>query len=144
MVVPGRDLVVVRGVRGQRRVPALRGPDLRGLQGILQADRPEERQVRLPRRQELSGGQAAAQPVPVLPLPKVPGGGDGEGGGADGRAEGAARAAADQAAQPARPGVDAARGPHHGPGEGPRRLYAQAGESGLFAGWQICTYVFNL
>ena len=64
MVVPGRDLVVVRGVRGQRRVPALRGPDLRGLQGILQADRPEERQVRLPRRQELSGGQAAAQPVP--------------------------------------------------------------------------------
>ena len=37
----------MRGVRGQRGLPALRRADLRGLQGILQAHRAEERQVRV-------------------------------------------------------------------------------------------------
>ena len=41
----GRVGPAVRGVRGQRGVPALRRQDLRGVQGLLQADRPEKRQV---------------------------------------------------------------------------------------------------
>ena len=41
----GRVGAAVRGVRGQRGVPALRRQDLRGVQGILQADRAEKCQV---------------------------------------------------------------------------------------------------
>ena len=69
-------------------MPALWRPHLRGLQGILQEDSAEERQVRLPGGQELPGGQAEKKPLPVLPLPEVFDGGDGEGGGEDGQLEG--------------------------------------------------------
>ena len=66
-------------------MPALWRPHLRGLQGLLQEDSAEERQVRLPGGQELSGGQAEKKPLPVLPLPEVFDGGDGERGGEDGQ-----------------------------------------------------------
>ena len=69
-------------------MPALWRPHLRGLQGILQEDSAEERQVRLPCGQELPGGQAEKKPLPVLPLPEVFDGGDGEGGGEDGQPKG--------------------------------------------------------
>ena len=42
----GRVRPAVRGVRRQRGVPALRREDVRGLQGVLQADGAEKRQVR--------------------------------------------------------------------------------------------------
>ena len=92
----------MRRLRRQRRLPALRRADVRGLQGLLQAHRPEELQVRVPGRQELPGGQAAPQPLPVLPLPQVSGGGHGEGGGAHGRPEGPPRPPAHQAQEPRR------------------------------------------
>ena len=69
-------------------MPALWRPHLRGLQGLLQEDSAEERQVRLPGGQELPGGQAEKKPLPVLPLPEVFDGGDGERGGEDGQSEG--------------------------------------------------------
>ena len=43
----------VRGLRGQRRLPALRGADVRGVQGVLQANGAEEVDVRVPGEQEL-------------------------------------------------------------------------------------------
>ena len=61
-------------------MPALWRSHLRGLQGILQEDCAEERQVRLPGGQELPRRQAEAEPVPVLPLPEVPGCRHGQGG----------------------------------------------------------------
>ena len=70
----------VRCVWRQRRLPALRSENVRGLQGFLQADCAEERQVRLPGGQELPRRQAEAEPVPVLPLPEVPGCRHGQGG----------------------------------------------------------------
>ena len=87
---PVRDLSApaVCRVWGQCRVPALWRPHLRGLQGILQEDSAEERQVRLPGGQELPGGQAEKKPLPVLPIPEVFDGGDGEGGGEDGQPKG--------------------------------------------------------
>lgn len=93
---------------------------------FLQANGAEERKIRVPGRQELPGGQEAAEPVPVLPLPEVFNGGHGEGGGANGRVEGSAGPAAHEAAAPAGPGVHAARRPHHRPGQGAHRLNAQA------------------
>ncbi|CAN0229505.1 unnamed protein product [Bubo scandiacus] len=72
----------LRRLRGQRGLPALRRPHLRGLQGLLQAHGAEKRQVRLPGQQELPGGQTPPQPLPVLPLPEVPGRRHGQGGGA--------------------------------------------------------------
>ena len=41
----GRVGAAVRGVRGQRGVPALRRQDVRGVQGLLQADGTEKCQV---------------------------------------------------------------------------------------------------
>ena len=60
-------------MRGQRRVPALRREDLRGLQGLLQENCSEERQyqVRLYREQELSHGQADEKQLPVLQVQEV-------------------------------------------------------------------------
>ena len=71
-------------------MPALWGAHLRGLQGVLQEDRAEERQVRLPGGQELPSGQTEKKSLPVLPLPKVFDGGNGEGGGEDGQSKGEA------------------------------------------------------
>ena len=78
----------MRGVWRQRGLPALRGADLRGLQGLLQENCPEERQVRLSGGQELPRGQAEAEPVPVLQVPEVSRRRDGQGGRQDGRAQG--------------------------------------------------------
>ena len=124
----------MRSVRGQRGLPALRGADLRGLQGLLQEDRPEERQVRLPGRQELPRRQETTKPLPVLPVPEVFNCWDGEGGGADGRPEGAEGAAAHQAAPPDGPGLHPARSPHHGTRQGTRRLITQIRKPGLLPG----------
>ena len=93
---------------------------------FLQENGAEERQIRVSGRQELPGGQEAAEPVPVLPLPEVFNGGHGEGGGAYGRVEGSAGPPAHEAAAPTGPGVHAARRPHHRPGQGAYRLDAQA------------------
>ena len=76
-------------MRGQCCLPALRGAHLRGLQGVLQEDRPKECQICLSGRQELPSGQAEAEQVPVLPLPEVLGRRHGQGGCEDGRAQGA-------------------------------------------------------
>lgn len=70
----------VRRLRRHRRVPALRGAHLRGLQGLLQEDRAEGLQVRVPCREELSRGQATTQQMPVLSLPKVLKSWNGQGG----------------------------------------------------------------
>ena len=78
-------------VRRQGHLPALQGAHLRGLQGILQEKRPEQLDVRLSRGQELPRGQAPKEPLSVLPLPEVPGGGHGEGGGEDGQPQGPKR-----------------------------------------------------
>ena len=67
----------------QRRLPALRREDLRGLQGLLQENCSEERQVRLSGGQELSCGQAEEEPVPVLQVPEVSRRRDGQGGCSD-------------------------------------------------------------
>ena len=69
-------------------MPALWRPHLRGLQGVLQEDSAEERQVRLPGGQELPSGQEEENPLPVLSVPEVFDGGDGEGGGEDGQSKG--------------------------------------------------------
>ena len=84
----GLSAPAVCRVWGQCCVPALWRPHLRGLQGILQEDSAEERQVRLPGGQELPGGQAEKKPLPVLPFTEVPGRGDGAGGGEDGQPKG--------------------------------------------------------
>ncbi|OPJ75155.1 hypothetical protein AV530_010259 [Patagioenas fasciata monilis] len=52
------------------RVP-LRGQRLRGLQGFLPPQHPEEHGVHVPPGQELHHQQGDAQPVPVLPPPEV-------------------------------------------------------------------------
>ena len=61
------------------------------MQRVLQENSPEERQVCLLGGQELSCGQEKKKPLPVLPLPEVPGRGDGEGGGEDGQSQGQER-----------------------------------------------------
>lgn len=48
------------------------------LLGVLTADGPEKRQVRVPGQQKLSSGQEEEEPLPVLPLSEVPGGGNGQ------------------------------------------------------------------
>jgi len=53
-------------------------------------------------REELSSGQATSQPLPVLPLPEVPGRGHGEGGGANSGLERPARPSAHKAQEPER------------------------------------------
>lgn len=67
----------------------------------------------MPGRQKLSGGQAPAEPVPVLPVPEVPAGGHGQGGGAHGLAEGPPGPVAVQAQVPARFAAKPARVAHH-------------------------------
>ena len=96
-------------------------------------------QVRVPGGQELPGGQAAAEPLPVLPLPEVPGRGHGQGGGAHRRAEGPARPPALQAALAAGVAALAARQPHHGARQGAHRDVAGhvPGQTGLLSG--MCT-----
>ena len=76
---------------------ALRGENLRGLQGLLQENGSEERQVRLPGGQELPRGQAEAEPLPVLQVPEVSRGRDGQGGGQDGFSQGSERSTSNQA-----------------------------------------------
>lgn len=75
------SVATVCRLRRHRGLPALRSAHLRGLQGILQADGPEGLQVCVPGGQELSGGQEAAESLPVLPVPEVSGRGNGQGGG---------------------------------------------------------------
>ena len=119
---------------GQCCLPALWRSHLRGLQGILQEDGAEERQVRLPGRQELPGGQEEEKPLPVLPLPEVPGRGDGEGGGEDGQSEGKkGEASYETKEQPGSPTSTSSR-PDHGSRQSACRVHAQAGESGLLTG----------
>ena len=110
----------MRRVRGPRRVPALRGADLRGLQGVLQEDGAEERQVRVSGGQELPRGQAEEEPLPVLQVPEVPGRGDGEGGGQNRQPQGPERSSSLQAQEPAGPLTLAPRVSDHCAGAGPR------------------------
>ena len=133
------DISVVRGVRGQRRVPALRRAHVRGLQRLLQAHGAEERQVRVSGRQKLPGGQTEAEPLPVLPLPKVPHRGHGQGGGEDGQPQGAAGPPPHQASEPAGSDLYPAR-PHHRSSPRPHGLHAETGKSGLQSGqsWPPC------
>ena len=121
----GGALSAVRSVWRQCRMPALRGAHLRGLQGLLQAHRSEERQVRVSGGQELPGGQAAAQPVPVLPVPEVPDRRDGEGGGEDGQSQGPEGPAAHQTAEPAGPHLHPARRSNHRSCPCSHRLHAE-------------------
>ena len=116
-------------------VPALRCADLRGLQGVLQEDGAEERQVRVSGGQELPRGQAEEEPLPVLQVPEVPGRGDGEGGGQNRQPQGEERSSSNEA--PGEPGgqpAAAARGADHLAGAGTRGVHAQAGEPGLHSG----------
>ena len=87
----------MRRVRRQRGLSALRREDVRGLQGLLQAHRAEELQVRVPRRQELPGGQATPQPLSILSLPEVPRRRHGQRGRAHQRPQGPTRPLAHQA-----------------------------------------------
>lgn len=57
---------------------------LRGLQGILQEDRPQGPLVRVPRGEVLHHRQEAEKSVSVLQIPEVSGHGDEEGGGPGG------------------------------------------------------------
>ena len=59
--------------------------------------------------------------MPVLPLPEVPGGGDGEGGGEDGQPQGPEGSPALEAEESTGGVLLPARVPDHGPGEGPGR-----------------------
>ena len=52
---------------------ALRRVQLRGLQGLLQAHGEEGPELHLQGQQGVSGGQEAEEPLPVLPVPEVPG-----------------------------------------------------------------------
>ena len=115
-------------------MPALWRPHLRGLQGVLQEDSAEERQVRLPGGQELPGGQAEKKPLPVLPFPEVSGRGDGEGGGEDGQSEGEAREASYETKEQPRGSTRTSSRPHHGSRQSSCGVHAQAGESGLLTG----------
>ena len=91
-------------------------------------------QVRVPGGQELPGGQAAAEPLPVLPLPEVPGRGDGEGGGEDGQSEGeTGKASYETKEQPGGPTGTSSR-PDHSSRQSACGVHAQAGESGLLTG----------
>ena len=115
-------------------MPALWRPHLRGLQGVLQEDSAEERQVRLPGGQELPGGQAEKKPLPVLPLPEVFDGGDGEGGGEDGQPKGETGEAPNETKeQPGGPTGTSSR-PDHGSRQSACGVHTQAGESGLLTG----------
>ena len=91
-------------------MPALWGAHLRGLQGVLQEDRAEERQVRLPGGQELPSGQEEKKPLPVLSVPEVPGLRDGEGGGEDGWSQGPERSSSNQTPEQSGSGPSASRG----------------------------------
>jgi len=101
---------------------------------IFQADRAERLQVRLFGRQELSGGQAPTEPVPVLPISEVPTGGHGEGGGANRLAEGPPRTVAVQAQVAARVAAQPAGVAHHSTRPGPRRHQSGLLVAGLLSG----------
>ena len=90
-------LAALRRVRRQRRVPALRREDLRGLQGLLQENCAEERQVRLSGGQELPRGQAEEEPVPVLQVPEVSRRRHGQGGCSDRLSQGSERSSSNKA-----------------------------------------------
>ena len=95
---PARRLrTAMRRVRRQRRVPALRREDLRGLQGLLQENCSEERQVRLSGGQELPRGQAEEEPVPVLQVSKVSRRRHGQGGCPDRLSQGSERTSSNKA-----------------------------------------------
>ena len=115
-------------------MPALWGAHLRGLQGVLQEDRAEERQVRLPGGQELPGGQAEEKSLPVLSVPEVPGLRDGEGGGEDGQPERKERKTSNETKEQPGGASSTSSCPHHGSRQGARGVDTQVGESRLLAG----------
>ena len=101
-------------------VPALRCADLRGLQGVLQEDGAEERQVRVSGGQELPRGQAEEEPLSVLQVPKVPGRRHDQGGGQDRQSQRAERSSSLQAQEPPGPIALAPRVSDHCTGAGTR------------------------
>lgn len=101
---------------------------------IFQTDRAEGLQVRLLGRQELSGGQAPTESVPVLQISEVPAGGHGEGGGANRLAEGPPRPVAVQAQVAARVAPQPTSVAHHSTRPGPRRHQSGFLVAGLLAG----------
>jgi len=88
----------------------------------------------LPGRQELSGGQAPSESVPVLSIPEVPTGGHGEGGGANRLAEGPSRSIAVEAQVATRVAAQPTRVAHHRARPGPRRHQSGFFVAGLLAG----------
>ena len=121
-------------VWGQCGVPALWGAHLRGLQGVLQEDRAEERQVRLPGGQELPSGQEEEKPLPVLSVPEVPVLRDGEGGGEDGQPERKERKTSNETKEQPGGASSTSSCPDHGSSQGARGVDTQAGESRLLTG----------
>ena len=66
------DLPLHMNYRSARmRRSSLRRGELRGLQGLLQAQHPQAAGLRVPRRPKLPDQQALPQPLPVLPPPEV-------------------------------------------------------------------------
>ena len=114
---------------GQCCLPALWRSHLRGLQGILQEDGAEERQVRLPGRQELPGGQEEEKPLPVLSVPEVPGLRDGEGGGEDGQPERKERKTSNETKEQPGGASSTSSCPDHGSSQGAHGVDTQVGES---------------
>ena len=121
-------------VWGQCGVPALWGAHLRGLQGVLQEDRAEERQVRLPGGQELPSGQEEEKPLPVLSVPEVPVLRDGEGGGEDRQPERKERKTSNETKEQPGGASSTSSCPDHGSSQGARGVDTQAGESRLLTG----------
>lgn len=80
---------------------------------VFQKDRAEGLQVRVPGRQELSGGQAPTEQMSVLSVSEVPAGRYGQGGRTYGFAEGSPGSAAVQAQVVARVATQSAGVAHH-------------------------------
>lgn len=87
---------------------------------FFQKNRAKGLQVRVPRGQELSRGQASAEQMPVLSVPEVPASGHGQGGGAHRLAERSPRPFAVQAQVSARVAAQPARVADHSVGPSPR------------------------
>ena len=115
-------------------MPALWGAHLRGLQGVLQENCPEEREVCVSSRQELPGGQEEEKPLPVLSVPEVPVLRDGEGGGEDGQPEGKKRKTSNETKEQPGGASSTSSCPDHGSSQGAHGVDTQAGESRLLAG----------
>ena len=111
--------------------------DLWRLQGILQENCPEERQVCLPGWQELSCGQETEEQMSVLSLPEVFGSRDGEGSCKNRQPQRKKRPTANQASRKSRDLISASGGSHHILGPSSCGVNTKIGKSWLHPGMRL-------